>query len=72
MEIHLHDEYIIAQPLPDKIQLNLDYRNKKGLRLQSDWLCRFGKVKAILQLKKSLNLGDVTEHFKTVASKQLL
>jgi hypothetical protein len=71
MEIHLHDEYIIAQPLPDKIQLNLDYRNKKGLRLQLDWLCRFGNVKAILQLKKSLNLGDVTEHFKIVASKLL-
>jgi hypothetical protein len=40
MEIHLHDGYIIAQPLPDKIQLNPDYRNKKGLRLQIDWLCR--------------------------------
>jgi hypothetical protein len=51
MEIHLHDGYIIAQPSPDKIQLNPDYRNKKGLRLQLDWLCRFGNVKAILRLK---------------------
>jgi hypothetical protein len=71
MEIHLHDGYIIAQPLPDKIQLNPDYRNKKGLRLQIDWLCRFGNVKVILQLKKSLNLGDVSEHFQIVASKLL-
>lgn len=33
------------------------------------WTCRFGNVKAILQLKKSLNLGEVPEHFQIIANK---
>ena len=39
--------------------------------MQLDWTCRFNKVKAILQLKKSLNLGEVSEHFKIIANKLL-
>jgi hypothetical protein len=57
--------------LHDKIQLNLDYKNKERLFLQLDWTCRFGNVKAILQLKKSLNLGEVSNHFQIVANKLL-
>ena len=71
MKVHLHDRDIIAQPLLDKIELNLDYRNKEGLLLKLDWSCRFGNVKNILQLKRSLNLGDVSDHFQIVASKLL-
>jgi hypothetical protein len=39
--------------------------------LQLDWACRFGNVKPILQLKKSLNLGEVPDHFQIVANKLL-
>jgi hypothetical protein len=39
--------------------------------LQLDWTCRFGNVKAILQLKKSLNLGEVPDNFQIIASKLL-
>jgi hypothetical protein len=60
---------IIAQSMPDKIGLKLEYRNKEGLLLQLDWTCRFGNVKAILQLKKSLNLGEVSNQFQIVANK---
>lgn len=44
---------------------------KERLFLQVDWTCRFGNVKAILQLKKSLNLGEVPDHFQIVANKLL-
>ncbi|MFT5838567.1 MAG: hypothetical protein ACI9UT_001061 [Flavobacteriales bacterium] len=37
--------------------------------MQLDWTCRFGKVKAILQLKKSLNLGEIPDYFQIVANK---
>ncbi|MCF2948949.1 hypothetical protein L0668_12580 [Paraglaciecola aquimarina] len=33
----------------------------------NDWSCRFNNVKAILQLKKSINFGDVSLNFETVA-----
>lgn len=33
----------------------------------NDWTCRFNNVKAILQLKKSINFGDVSLNFETVA-----
>jgi hypothetical protein len=69
MEAHLYDTDIIAQPLHDKIELNLDYTNKERLFLQLDWTCRFCNIKAIMQLKKSLNLGEVSNHFQIVASK---
>lgn len=39
--------------------------------MQLDWTCRFGNVKAILQLKKSLNLGEIPDHFQIVANKLL-
>jgi hypothetical protein len=39
--------------------------------LQLGWTCRFGNVKAILQFKKSLNLGEVTEQFQIIANKLL-
>jgi hypothetical protein len=39
--------------------------------LHLDWTCRFGNVKAILQLKKSLNLGEVPDSFQIIASKLL-
>lgn len=39
--------------------------------MQLDWTSRFGNVKAILQLKKSLNLGDIPDHFQIVANKLL-
>jgi hypothetical protein len=39
--------------------------------LQLDWACRFGNVKGILQLKKSLNLGEIPDHFQIVANKLL-
>ena len=39
--------------------------------MQLDWTCRFGNVKAILQLKKTLNLGEVPDHFQIVANKLL-
>lgn len=39
--------------------------------MQLDWTCRFGNVKAILQLKKSLNLGEVPDHFQIIANKLL-
>ncbi len=39
--------------------------------LQLDWTCRFSNVKAILQLKKSLNLGEISDHFKIIANKLL-
>jgi hypothetical protein len=57
--------------LHDKIELNVDYRNKERLFLQLDWTCRFGNVKAILQLKKTLNLGEVSNHFQIIANKLL-
>jgi hypothetical protein len=41
------------------------------LFLQLDWTCRFGNVKAILQLKKSLNLGEIPDHFQILANKLL-
>lgn len=37
--------------------------------MQLDWTCRFGNVKAILQLKKSLNLGEVPDYFQIVGNK---
>lgn len=37
--------------------------------MQLDWTCRLGNVKAILQLKKSLNLGDIPDYFQIVANK---
>jgi hypothetical protein len=39
--------------------------------LQFDWNGRFGKVKPILQLKKSINLGDVPHNFHILANKLL-
>jgi hypothetical protein len=66
---HLYNRGIIAQPLPDKIGFSLDYKNKERLFLQLDWTCRFGNVKAILQLKKSLNLGEIPDNFQIVANK---
>ena len=39
--------------------------------MQLDWTCRFSNVKAILQLKKSLNLGEISDHFKIIANKLL-
>ncbi|MBL4631335.1 MAG: hypothetical protein JKY14_09325 [Paraglaciecola sp.] len=51
--------------------LRVDYTNKERQFLQLDWTCRLGNVKAILQLKKSLNLGEVPEHFQIVANKLL-
>jgi hypothetical protein len=39
--------------------------------LQLDWTCRFGNVRAILHLKKSLNLGEVPDYFQIVANKLL-
>jgi hypothetical protein len=39
--------------------------------LQLDWTCPFGSVKAILQLKKLLNLGEVTDHSSIIADKLL-
>lgn len=35
----------------------------------NDWSCRFNNVKAIIQLKKSINFGDVSLNFETVAAK---
>lgn len=35
----------------------------------NDWTCRFNDVKAITKLKKSINFGDVSLNFETVASK---
>lgn len=35
----------------------------------NDWTCRFNNVKAIIQLKKSINFGDVALNFETVAAK---
>ena len=69
VEAHLYNESIIAQPLLDRIGLSIDYRNKERLNLQLDWTCRFGNVKAILQLKKSLNLGEVPDYFQIIANK---
>lgn len=37
--------------------------------MQLDWTCRFGNVKAILQLKRALNLGEIPDHFQIVANK---
>lgn len=37
--------------------------------MQLNWTSRFGNVKAILQLKKSLNLGEVPDCFQIVANK---
>jgi hypothetical protein len=37
--------------------------------LELDWASRFGNVKAILQLKKSINLGEIPNHFQIVANK---
>jgi hypothetical protein len=71
VEAHLYNVCIIAQHLHDKIEVNLDYINKERLFLQLVWTCRFGNVKAILQLKKSLNLGEVSNHFQIVANKIL-
>jgi hypothetical protein len=71
VKAYLKEGDIIAQSLHDKIQLNLDYKNKERLFLQLDWTCRFGNVKAILQLKKSLNLGEVPDRFQIIASKLL-
>ncbi|WP_339725127.1 hypothetical protein [uncultured Paraglaciecola sp.] len=39
--------------------------------MQLDWTSHFGNVKAILQLKKSLNLGEIPDHFQIVANKLL-
>ena len=39
--------------------------------MQLDWTSRFGNAKAILQLKKSLNLGEVPSHFQIVVNKLL-
>ena len=39
--------------------------------MQLDWTCRFGNVKPIWQLKKSLNLGEVPDNFQIVANKLL-
>jgi hypothetical protein len=47
------------------------YGNKERPYLQLDWTCRFGNVKAILQLKKSLNLGEISDRFKIIANKLL-
>lgn len=37
--------------------------------MQLDWTSRFGNVKAILQLKKSLNLGEVPDQFQIIVNK---
>lgn len=37
--------------------------------MQLDWTCKFGNVKEILQLKKSLNLGEIPKHFQIIANK---
>ena len=71
VEAYVYYGDIIAQPLLDRIGLSRDYRNKERLILQLDWTCRFGNVKAILQLKKSLNLGEVPDHFQIIANKLL-
>ena len=39
--------------------------------MQLDWTCRFGSVQTILQLKKSLNLEEVTDHFPIIVDKLL-
>jgi len=62
---------IITQPRHYKIGLNLDYRNKERLFLELDWTCRFGNVKAILRLKKTLTLGEVPDNFQIIANKLL-
>jgi hypothetical protein len=71
IEVRPYDVSIITQPLRDKIELNLDYTNKERLFLHLDWACRFGNVKAILHLKKSLNLGEVPDSFQIIASRLL-
>jgi hypothetical protein len=65
----LYNGDIIAHPQHDKIGLSLDYKNKERLFLLLDWTSRFGNVKAILKLKKSLNLGEIPNHFQIVANK---
>lgn len=35
----------------------------------SNWTCKYNHVKAILQLKKTINFGEVAANFETVASK---
>ena len=37
--------------------------------MQLDWTSGFGNVKAILQLKKTLNLGEVPDHFQIITNK---
>ena len=39
--------------------------------MQLDWTSQFGRVKGILQLKKSLNLGEVPDYFQIIANKLL-
>ena len=39
--------------------------------MQLDWTCRLGNIKAILQLKKSLNLGEIPDDFQIIANKLL-
>jgi hypothetical protein len=46
-------------------------KDKEGQRSQLNWTCRFNNVKAILQLKKSLNLGDITQQFQLIANRLL-
>ena len=71
VEALLYNGDIIAQPLHDKIGLSLDYKNIERLFLQLDWTCRFGNVKAIWQLKRSLNLGEIPDHFQIITNKLL-
>ena len=61
----------ITQPLHYKIDFNLVFRDIERLFLQLDWTCRFGNVKAILQLKKSVNLGEIPNNFRIIANKLL-
>ena len=60
---------IIAQPLHDKIGLSIVFRNIERQFLDFDWTCRFGNVKAILQLKKTLNLGEIPDNFQIITNK---
>ena len=71
MLARLYNGDIIAHPQHDKIGLNLNYKDIERLFLQLDWTSRFGNVKAILQLKKSINLGEIPNHFQIVVNKLL-
>ena len=37
--------------------------------MQQDWTCRLGNIKAINQLKKSINLGEIPTYYSLVATK---